>query len=309
MYKLGHIPNIYCSVYELADFLEVKCILSDSNSFSVLSATKDVNLISDEELIDGVESEEDNISDSFTDALYEISDRKSRCRNNYPFDVIQSKVVIDPDWMNNPQHSVYIYLLLATRANMTIDKIQNSIDGTLLFEELSEKVAKSYFGERSEAILFGTGAGYNFKDKITNLLSALKVDGEFIAPEGGSGRQKDGAVDIVVWIPFADNRKDKFIGFGQCKTGTSWENSVSQLNPEHFIRSYTSNRSISIFNTLKLFFVAEAPGWKAELVNHGIILFDRCRIMDFLPQISDDDALLNRISIWTGAILKTYSNC
>ena len=66
---------------------------------------------------------------------------------------------------------------------------------------------------------------------VRRLAGRLRVS----APENETKvTAKDGKLDIVVWRRFADGRPGQLIGFGQCKTGTSWPDDLTKLQPEGF---------------------------------------------------------------------------
>lgn len=136
------------------------------------------------------------------------------------------------------------------------------------------------------------------------MLDALNEGGSFKEPEGSTGRQNDGKLDVIVWKPFSDNRGSKLIGMGQCKTGSSWENMVTQLQPSVFFGSYCS--MTPYVEPVRLFFVTASckEKWE-ELSRSGGIFFDRCRIMDYLPESLDKD-LFTRITNWLSEIINSY---
>lgn len=305
--SLLRIPSVTSNISELADFLEAKCVLSEENYYSINSARSVMSIESDELNAEGIEDDDSRLLDRLEDALNEIESRNTRCNNKYPFFVEHNKIVtkneIPPFYF-----SIYVYMLFATIWNMGSKRVMNGIDGALLFEELSEKIAKSYFGNNSQSLIFGTGAKERetFRNKVETLLRALNEGGSFKEPEGSTGRQNDGKLDVVVWKPFSDGRGNKLIGMGQCKTGSSWEDKVTQLLPSAFFGSYCS--MIPYVEPVRMFFVAASckEKWE-ELSRNGGLFFDRCRIMDYLPE-DIDEHLLNRIQIWLSEIIRVCIN-
>jgi hypothetical protein len=167
-------------------------------------------------------------------------------------------------------------------------------------------VAKSYFGERSLSLIFGTALDGNFENKVNDLCSQINEGGCFVNHNQGDVTENDDALDIVVWKHFEDQQPNKLIGFGQCKTGTSYENNRNDLQPVNFVKKW-----IQIpFNQdpVRLFFIADVMGkekfWKRSL-DSGI-LFDRIRIMDYLPTV--DQNLEQDISIWSKQAILFASN-
>ena len=300
MYKLGTPPSISGNISELADFLEAQCLFSDEGIYSLASARSTLSIESDEFNHEGIDSEDDRTLRKLEDVLVEIRERRTRAQNKYPFEIDHSTVKLNIE--NELIYYIYSYLLLATRSSMQGSKrIAAGIDGTLLFEELSEIVAKSYFGENTYSLIFGTSAATenSFKEKIERLLSDLGEGGIFRNPIGSTGKQNDGKLDIVVWKPFLDNRGSQLIGFGQCKTGTSWRNSIGQLHPSAFLGSYTT--CSTYHDPVRLFFVAEScmESWE-ETARIAGILFDRCRCMKCFPDRIPVE-LLDKIKIWVDA--------
>lgn len=306
MYKLGTVPSASANISELADFLEVQCLFSDEALYSISSARSVLSIESDECKNNGIESEDDYILRKLEDTLNEIENRSRRSNNKYPFTTEGYTIKLKPE--KDLFYFVYTYLLLATRINMGTERILNGIDGALLFEELSENVAKSYFGNNSKSIVFGTSAreAQTFRYKIQHLLKTLNEGGCFKVPEGSSGKQNDGKLDVIVWKPFIDGRGGKLIGLGQCKTGTSWRGTLGQLQPSVFFGSYTTCRPFH--EPIRLFFIAESctDSWE-EIARTAGILFDRCRFMDYF---SGDipDSLLENIQVWVNSAIDKYNN-
>ncbi len=301
--SLLRVPGATSNISDIADFLEAKCILSEEKSYSINSARSVMSIESDELNSDGINDDDSRLLDRLEEALSEIEQRNARCNNKYPFLVEYNKVMVKQNAVRL-YYDVYVYMLFATMWNMGRKRIMGGIDGALLFEELSEKIAKSYFGANAKSLIFGTGAQERdtFRHKIESLLEALNEGGSFKEPEGSTGRQNDGKLDVVVWKPFSDNRGNKLIGMGQCKTGTSWEDMVTQLQPSAFFGSYCS--MIPYVDPIRMFFVAAScrEKWE-ELSRKGGLFFDRCRIMDYLPD-SMDESLLNRIQRWFAEIIR-----
>lgn len=306
MYKLGSVPGISANISELADFLEIKCLFSDERLYSISSARSALSIEADEYRNEGIESEDDLILRRLEDTLQEIEERIRRSNNRYPFTTKRNQIRLNG--LDSAFDYVYLYLLLATRINMGTERMVGEVDGTLLFEELSSYVAKSYFGKNSKSIVFGTSARETgtFKDKILFLLSSLNEGGGFKEPIGSTGKQNDGKLDIVVWKPFRDNRGSKLIGLGQCKTGTSWNGALGQLQPSAFFGSYTT--CCPYHDPVRLFFIAESctERWE-ETARIAGILFDRCRFMDYLPENLPEE-LLTKVKTWVDSMITKYIN-
>ena len=254
---------------------------------------------------DGYIPEDD--SENYDCALSEVEDRYVFSNGHYPFETSCKTIRIRTD-VDSLVKDIYIFLLLSTRENMSIGRIADGIDGTALFEELCAAVLKNYFGENCCSFVFGTGRNDKdtFGNKVQKMLDSLK-EGRmlFRHPDNDNDQQKDGKLDIVALIPFADSKKGQFIAFGQCKTGTNWRASISQLNPRAFCESYCSPPPG--FTPVAVFMVAEAfeKNWENLQRSSNGILFDRLRIMNYLPQKIEED-LLSKIRKWNTSVIRKY---
>lgn len=295
-FKIPNTPARGASTHELADYLELLCIVNDGD-YSINDAQTHIGIISDEDDQEGILTEDDDIFDELQFALQEIDRRSDACGGHYPFIADRNSIhYLQGESADEKNLAlVYKYLLLATRLNMFQHKLSGEIDGTLLFEELSAVAVKNYFGHNSESLVFGTGAQGGFRDKINHLIENLKEGVEAKDPEDTTHDEKDGGLDVVVWKPFADQNRGKIIGFGQCKTGTEWRKQVGSLHSDDFCKTYFKEQPIC--TPVNLFFVAESFRENTEAIYRKAgIMFERCRIMENISDISDD--LISRIKKW-----------
>lgn len=303
MYKIPNVPPREADIHEIADYVEIECIKNKGvSSRAILS---NMNLLIDHDYRDGV-PEDEEMEPKISDTLTEIKRRHQFCGNKYPFAIGRHGHVVqlNPGIAENIRE-VYTFLLFATRLNMMAQRIQNDIDGALLFEELSEFVGKYYFGERAESYLFGTAStGSNFSQKITSLIKRMGEGGEFKnRNETTKSLNKDDGLDIVVWKSFSDGYPGKLIGFGQCKTGTYWNVKRDALQPDSFCQKWFADQPA--VKPVRLFFISESilrNRWY-EHASSGGILFDRCRIMDYFP-MEKKPPFLSQIKRWNKAVIE-----
>lgn len=301
-YNLRGLPSTQASYAELADYMEYQCLVSDEKSYSTTSGNSSMGILYDDNTDAGIEGNETNYD--FSEALAEVDDRENKSNGKYPF-VAEVDTIKIKDDVESHILDIYTFLLLATRENMKSGKVANDLDGTELFEQLCAAVVKNYFGPNSKAQVFGTGAVENkpFHEKVQDFLDTIQ-EGKYIFrhPDGDIGQQKDGKIDVVIFIPFADNNKGQFMGFGQCKTGTNWRASISQLIPSAFSESYI--QPPLAFIPITLFFVSESftEKWEELTRNSRGIIFDRSRIMEYIPDNLDAE-LLNNIKLWNEGVI------
>ena len=300
MFKLPALPSARADVHELADFAELLAWQNDSVSAREILAY--LGRTGGNEYNEGVDDEDDINADALDDVMIEIDRRGRSCVGGYPFALELKGTVLRHDSSDDSDRAVvYRYLLLSTRLNMMTDKVQVGIDGTGLLEEISAAVLRCYLGyDRAQSAVFGTAIGGTFRDKIDALCGALGEGGSFEALDPGPVNANDDRLDSVAWIPFSDMRAGKLIIFCQCKTGSSWKDHTTQLQPDVFIKRWMKHRTFLVV-PVRAFCVSEAtcPTKWGGLVSYAGLLFDRLRLVDFLDRIDPD--LLERLRTWNAS--------
>lgn len=283
----------------VADSIELQCFIQrvpiSANSMRSLYSMPD-----DEIKNDGIESSDDYSIETLEDGIKVCNQRSVDCPAGYPFDVTGNTLSLHAyDSLNK---EIYEFLLLATRLDMREESRQGGHNATKLFEELCAIVAAEYFGQHSKSMVFGTAESCSFQNKVEQLIKSLNLTSVFRTPLGSTGRQKDAAVDVIAWIPFTDKKDSQMIAIGQCKTGTHWENMLTATQPKVFFGSYFSGEPFA--DVERMFFMSESYGmdrWEERSRKAGIV-FDRTRIMEFLP-VEFDTELLEKIMKWNKAAL------
>lgn len=292
-------PNSQDPAPIVADYIELQCLLTQTqvSSYSLRSLFS----MSDDEINNnGVESSDDLSMDAIEDGIKECEQRAAFCSARYPFKVNANS--LEPQVDRGVNMEIYQFLLLSTRLNMNEHKVQAGHDATKLFEELCAGVASEYYGQHSKSMVFGTADAGEFQQKVENVINKLNLTLNYKTPMGSTGRQKDAAVDIVAWIPFTDKKDSQMIAIGQCKTGTHWDGMLTSTQPDVFFESFFNGKPFADVD--RLFFVCESYGvdrWEERSRKAGI-MFDRTRIMEYLP-VNIDANLLRRITQWNQAAI------
>ena len=303
MFKWPGTPPAFAPEHELADFAELTCWQQGGTSATALS--RSLGRLAENDYSDGVPDEkEEKEADGRVEGAYEeVKRRQEACRDGYPFEIARDghtlRVVRGP---GKAAHAIYKYLLLSTRLNMVSSRRHADIDGTLLLESLSAQIAKGYFGERAESLVFGTAAsGDSFPEKVDNLCHRLGEGGGFTNRPLAGANVRDGKLDIVTWKPFTDHLPGKLIGFGQCKTGTNYNDELAVLQPGAFEKKWLLSHLVA--PPVRMFFVSEALPtiWekRVEVSIDAGLLFDRCRIIDYCDGV--DATTMANVRQWTAA--------
>jgi hypothetical protein len=303
MFKLPNLPSPQADPHELADFAELLCWKHGFTSKREIIAY--LGRLEDNEDNVGCEDGDDENSDSIDEVMNEIDRRAEACGGGYPFRLDPEGTVLRHEEKNIDQRAqLYRYMLLSTRLNMKLSGIQAELDGTKLFEELCANILKNYLGRgRAQSLVFGTASPGSFEDKVQALCHQLHEGAGFRNLDDAPVQAKDGKLDVVAWIPFADQNVGQLIIFSQCKTGTTWEDQVAHLQPSAFVKKWI-DRGIAV-DPVRSLCVSEAydrSRWNNTCIDAGI-LFDRCRIIDFSHNI--ESGLMDKILRWITAAKDT----
>lgn len=289
------LPTRRSSSEEWADYAEYH-VLKSKGELKLKSLFRVEALISDEVDINGIEDDSDELSEKEEDLVSELNRRINLLVEKYPFELDNNGYILRVKCVIVPHAVIYKFLLFSTRLNMTTNKIQNGLDGTLIFEKLSSIAIQNYFGHKSISYVFGTSTCGGFNQKIKEL---IRLTGEGGTPNIHKGtKPQDDGLDIIVWSNFKDQKGSKFIGFGQCKTGTDWSDQLERLNPLNFGHSWFSVQPL--VTPIKFFCTSQyfpTEFWNNKGRSAGII-FDRFRLLDCIDAELPIE-LFQEISIWT----------
>ena len=298
-FKWPGIPSPRASGQEIADLAELICWQRTSTSTTELNQF--LGRLEDNDYSDSGVPEEEETTEIVQEAFGEIERRKEACRDGYPFAIGDYGYTLNTTRAGaNHKHITYMFLLLATRLNMSNNRVHACVDGAHLFERVSAEVAREYFGARAESFVFGSVCGSaDFKGKVDDMCGIMGEGGGFQNRDLTAPTANDGKLDVVVWKHFSDRLPSKLIGFGQCKTGTHYQETLAQLQPDSFCRKWL--QSFPAVPPVRMFFISEALGrnrWYGFSSDAGL-LFDRCRIIDYCDSLSGDT--LVKVREWTAA--------
>lgn len=300
-YKLPCIPSSQAYKEETADFWEIQAIRNPAQFISQSQILSVLSLELDEISHDGIESEDDTLNSELEDVFIELERRIQFTSNKYPFSFQRYSLrLVD---QQSVFKSVYLFLLLCTRFNMKNLKVQNGIDGTLLFEKLCAVVARNYFGNASESFVFGTANPGNFKEKVSGLISEVGEGLCFKNPNNNPPTKNDDSVDVIAWKEFSDQRKGKLIAFGQCKTGTTWHDDIHKLKPVNFCSNWLAQQPI--VPPLPFVFLCDTLNENFNFISNqqGYLFFNRFRILEYINEDLEEEILADVEKWLEGAFL------
>lgn len=304
-YKIGELPGSKAYIEEIADFWELEAIRREGDVISMRDILVAVSVGVDEELQSGIEADDDAISERLQDAWCELERRVSACAGCYPFSIDENGIRFTANW--GDRQSTYIFMLLATRLNMKTRKVFAMIDGTKLFEELCATVATAYFGANAQSLVFGTAVAGGFTTKVADLVTKLGEGGGFKNPNPSHVTKNDDGIDVVVWRNFADKRRGKLIGFGQCKTGTEWRDEIHKLKPRDFCDNWFVESPLHA--PIAMIFLCDTLNWYLSFHSdlRGYLVFNRFRIAEYTPVILGA-SISTQLKLWIDEALAFVKN-
>lgn len=303
-YKLSSGLTADPTITEIADFWEIECLKKADHTVSLLDIAKSRGIVEDTQEAD-IDEQEAEAEEEHLEVIGEIDRRIKSCSNKYPFSLDDHNVLSINGAVEAEALLIYIYLLLATRNNMTANKIVGGIDGTLIFEKLSKDILANYLGLSAKGLTFGTASEGNFITRLQELSAHLN-DGIINTSDNHiTYNPQDDKLDVVAWIPFNDMLPSKLICFGQCKTGTSWIGTLEQLNVSSFLKKWFTQHPV--INPVRTFLITDVLN-QDDFYNRSVnnLFLDRCRITS-LAILPDDNDWFGELHIWTSEIMNQFN--
>ena len=304
-------PEADDKLVSLADWVEMKALLEPDGNASQEDLSR---------ALQRAHSMEDTAARTLSgDVFKELADRQISCTSlsgkvawEYPFKLNVSGNLLSLGVKLSSQSRagiLYIFLLVASRADMDAQRKLNGLDPAVVFERLCADILLNFWGGKtnlSGSMVFGTArkkGAHNdkFRSNIEHLCLTLREGRGFKsgAKSPGSG---DGKLDIVVWRVFSDKRAGGLVGFGQCKTGIHWKTHLTKLQPRSFSQRYFQQPLI--VDPVRVYMVPhriENSEWDDHATEGGL-LFDRCRLVQYGYDISRQ--IFGDCRVWLNAALK-----
>ena len=305
-------PEASSDVVEHADWLELLAIIAgDSESSghdftnaisragSIDAASEADELDDDEPLDEPVEGEDDKLEVIADGAFELLAERQDVVGAAYPFRVDGSLLTAKDGAVSSP----YAFLAALTHFGPLVDKAQ---EGASLFERISGAALVEYLGGAGSVCSYDFGSPrrdtfLSFRRAIDDLCEKMG-DGGGHASRMKSSDMKDAGLDLVVWVPFGDDRLNQLSVFGQCAAGGNWRAKLTELQPVQFCSSWMKDPPV--LSPLAAFFVPRQIGrahWEIDARHDRQLLFDRLRIARLLGSL--DAEVEERCATWTAAAL------
>lgn len=305
-------PEADDRLVSLADWVEMKALLDSDGNASQEDLTR--------ALVRAYSMETQSAKALAGDVFKELLDRQDSCVPlpgkgvvwEYPFTLNKSASLLSLRAKIGGQSSrglVYCFLLVVSRADMDARRNLESLDPTVLFEQLCADILLNFWGganAHTSALVFGTARTKNensrrFGANINRLCTSLR-EGRGLKDKAKVPGAGDGKLDVVVWRVFSDGRAGGLVGFGQCKTGIHWKTDLTKLVPRNFCRDYF--KEPLILDPIRIYMVpnrVDANAWNSHTGAGGLLL-DRCRLAQYAYDISKP--VFRDCRTWLDAALK-----
>jgi hypothetical protein len=305
-------PETDEKLVNLADWVEMKALLDSDGNASQEDLAR--------ALLREYTSTDTNARALAGDVFKELADRHNSCIPlpqtgrtwEYPFKLNATANLLSRR-VNMSSRSraglIYMFLLVATRADMDARRKLDGIDPTSVFEKLCAEILLNFWGgatNLSGSLVFGTARkkqqhNDSFHANIEYLCATLR-EGRGMKPNAKAPGGGDGKLDLVVWRLFSDGRAGGLIGFGQCKTGLHWKQHLTKLVPRAFCEKYFQE-TLTI-DPIRIYMVphrVDSRDWN-DHSRQGGLLMDRCRLVQYGHNISDP--VFGSCRKWVAAAIK-----
>lgn len=276
-------------VYLYADYVELITLFSGQNYVS----TGDViDRLTDEDIFRQPEKSENQAAandaqEKRIDTIFRIiNERALLFDTDYPFIVHQTnKLIIRDAETLSLRNKVYIYLLLSSSLNI-FPEFQHTL--TTEFEELCAHVLRNYLPSHAVVKSFGKRSDYTgtAKTKIKALAHDMKIriDEDGFEEISVKSTQEEG-LDLIGWIPFADNIANYIAILGQCACGKDWDKKLGETSRyDNFFNFHRLNPVHSMFIPYNIASYQKNTFTRSkDIVNR--LIFERKRILNYLDDI------------------------
>lgn len=262
-------------LYLYSDFVELMILFS--NEDGVTKGDIQDRFFGTKEYVKTEKRDED---ESFIDGILRtIEERIFLYKSKYPFNYENNKILklkSNLNWRNR----MYLNLLISSNLNI-YSHFQSIL--TTEFETFSANALKNFLPKNAIIREFGENSTYKGYaiDKIKKLSSDLKIDYNQKSFDAIDPKNlKERGLDIIGWIPFNDNCKNKIIFICQCACGKNFESKFHETqrfkNYFNFYRTFPQNTMFIPYSMLN---IHDNEFLHTDIFIEHFLIFERKRIL------------------------------
>ena len=176
------------------------------------------------------------------------------------------------------------------KRELLVIKIRSNFELTSEFELVCFHVLSKYLPQHAVIKSFGKNTTYvgTAIDKIKSLATDLKVevDEDFLNKISAKGNM-DRGLDIIGWIPFADNVSNHLSLLCQCACGKEWYKKLIETRRyERYYKFYCNKPNHAMFIPYSLINYQGSDFFQADEISVDTVLFERKRIINYIDDLT-----------------------
>lgn len=230
----------------IVDWMELSCIVSgDSHiNFSELSRTWDANKVSEDLNPMGDEAD----FEEWMIPVYEVIQRRAESlQQSYPFDLVRGDSALR--FKGAEGVGAHAYLLCLYLATVNVSEVfdtpaQPHVRARDLFQAVSGWAAAGAVGGICYSIGWPRPEKNNYRAALELVFNTMMNDGDALAmsrlPQGASGYEKDGGIDVIAWRPRPDRAAGKIVMVGQVASGDNWVGKAVKAHLSRMCKTWLS---------------------------------------------------------------------
>lgn len=236
-------------------------------------------------------SRRNDIKERWVDNLFQVLEGRTRIfGDNYPFLYSNQTGLILKEDIKEKQE-VYLFLLISSNLDL-FNKVASDL--TADFEEISFFALKSFLPS-AEVRKFGKKTQYegNAKKKIRSLASEMKLEiNEYSLDNISDHNIQERGLDVIAWIPFADNCPNIITILGQCACGKDWPKKYHDTQRFSNYMKYFRQKPIhAMFIPYSLITGNSDWFYRSDDIERNTMMFERKRIVELFNNQAEFDTL------------------
>lgn len=214
-----------------------------------------------------------------------LRERVGLFKEDYPFIIRNEDKILTLKPELTGKNKLYLLLLLSSKLNI-FNKFQKYLTND--FEKISYFSLRNFLPNNAIVKEFGKNTEYTGTaiDKIKNLANDLGLSvKEYELSQVGQRNNQERGLDLIGWIPFEDNCRNKIIYLCQCACGKEYESKQHDTRRfENYLEFYKTKPQHTMFIPYSLINTREGKFYHSDYIEEGYLIFERKRILNYITE-------------------------
>ena len=210
-----------------------------------------------------------------------IGERITQYGEMYPFMMRENHSFVLKD---NPSDCQKLYLFLLLSSSLDIFHPLNS-ELTTDFESIAYETMRMFL-PNAKVKSFGKNSEYRgtAKEKIKQLAKDIGLPiNEYEINQIGEHNNQERGLDVVGWLPFADNCQNLIVFLCQCACGKNYEYKQHDVcRFKNYYVFYKTKPQQTLFIPYSLINPKEGKFYYSDLIEDDYLIFERLRILNLI---------------------------